>query len=182
MNDTITQIWNDFNGKLKGFILKKVQDESIANDILQDVFLKIIDHSDTVSKAKNMQQYIYRIAKNTIIDHFRNVNRENNRTANAIFFSEEETGSLNTTIAECCIRPFIDQLPKKYQEALIKTEFEHLSQLQLASTLNISYSGAKSRVQRGKEKLKALILACCNFPSDAYGNLQPAESKDCNCD
>jgi len=89
---------------------------------------------------------------------------------------------LNATIADCCIKPFIAQLPQKYQEALVKTEFENLSQKELASQLNISYSGAKSRVQRGKEKLKQLILTCCDFPSDNYGNLQAPKSMNCNCE
>jgi len=182
MNDITKRIWNDFNGKLKDFILKKVQIESIADDILQDVFLKVINNSDKVSEAKNIQQYIFAIARNATIDHFRDTNKKTELEENAISFSEEETESLNTTIADCCIKPFVEQLPEKYKQALIKTEFENVSQKDLATQLNISYSGAKSRVQRGKEKLKELILTCCNFPSDKYGNLQPLESKNCNCE
>jgi RNA polymerase sigma-70 factor (ECF subfamily) len=182
MNQTTENIWNDFHQELKNFILKKVKDENIANDILQDVFIKIIDNSDKIEKATSVQNYVYAIARNTTNDHFRSIAKKTEIENEILPFSEEESQSLNATIANCCIKPFIKQLPDKYQVALTKTEFESVSQKELAEQLNISYSGAKSRVQRGKEKLKELILDCCNFPSDRYGNLQPAETKNCNCD
>lgn len=182
MNQTTENIWNDFHKELKIFILKKVKDENIANDILQDVFIKIIDNSDKIEKATSVQNYIYAITRNATNDHFRSIARKSEIENELLTLNEEETQSLNATIANCCIRPLIKQLPEKYQAALTKTEFENISQKELAEQLNISYSGAKSRVQRGKEKLKELILGCCNFPSDSYGNLQPAESKNCNCD
>ena len=182
MNDITEKIWNDFNKELKGFILQKVRDESVADDILQDVFIKIINNEDKVSKANSLQQYIYGIARNAVYDHFRNTTYTENFDEIKEPFSEKESESLNTTIAECCIKPFIKQLPGKYQTALHKTEFEGLSQKDLAKKLNISYSGAKSRVQRGREKLKEMILNCCAYQTDIYGNLmEPEEDKNCNC-
>lgn len=181
MTDITENIWNDFHIELKYFILKKVKDESIANDILQEVFLKVIDNADKITQAKSVQQYIYGITRNATIDHFRKSAKKNGIENEYALISEEETQSLNATIANCCIKPFIKQLPDKYQVALTKTEFENISQKELAEQLDISYSGAKSRVQRGKEKLKELILTCCNFPSDRYGNLMDIEDKNCGC-
>lgn len=180
--DITQQIWVDFSAKLKGFILKKVKNESAADDILQDVFLKIIDHKDKIAQAKNMQQYLFGIARNATMDYFRKADKTQDIKEEIAPFTEEETASLNATIAEGCMLPFIQQLPEKYRYAVTKSELEHQSQKELAEELNISYSGAKSRVQRGKEKLKELILTCCNFQSDQYGNLQLPEGENCSCD
>lgn len=68
----------------------------------------------------------------------------------------------------------------KYKEAIILTEFNGLTQKQLAQKLNISYSGAKSRVQRGKENLKKLFTDCCSIESDKYGNVVDFQQKS-NC-
>lgn len=182
MNNITENIWNDFYKELKSFTLKKVKNEDIANDILQDVFLKIIANSDKITNATNLRQYIYGITRNATVDHFRKAGRVTHIENEYSLISEEETESLNATIADCCMKSFIAQLPEKYRQALIRTEFEEVSQKDLAIELSISYSGTKSRVQRGKEKLKELILSCCDFPSDSYGNLQSAESKNCNCD
>lgn len=181
MNTIADKIWNDFSDELRNFIQKKVRDESLADDILQDVFIKIINNKDKVSDSKNTRQYIYGMTRNAIVDHFRKTSYKSNIDAVAEPFSEDETTTLNKTIADCCIKPFIKQLPDKYQEALLSTEFDGLSQKDLAEKMNISYSGAKSRVQRGKEKLKELILKCCALLSDSYGNVSGVARKNCNC-
>src|SRR6185503_16029535 len=128
-----------------------------------------------------LRQYLYGMVRNAVTDYFRIKRQDTGDLEMAENFSEEETLSLNSTIADCCIKPFINQLPADYKEALLLTEFQNISQKELAEKLNISYSGAKSRVQRGREKLKELILNCCTFQSDVYGNLIDTESKNCNC-
>ena len=58
-----------------------------------------------------------------------------------------------------------------YKESLILSDLEGLSQKELAAKLNISYTGAKSRVQRARQMLKASILKCCNYKFDKFGNI-----------
>lgn len=60
---------------------------------------------------------------------------------------------------------------EKYKEAILLTSFKDYSQLQLAHDKNISYSGAKSRVQRAKNLLKEDILDCPNVVTDANGKI-----------
>jgi RNA polymerase sigma-70 factor, ECF subfamily len=179
MKADITQIWIDFHKELKGYITKMVKNQADADDILQEVFLKIIRNSARVNMAKNIRQYIYGIVRNTIRDHFRT--KPTIGMEIPVVATEEEDQFLNATIADCCVKPFIEQLPEKYKEALLLTEFQGVSQKDLAVKQNISYSGAKSRVQRGKEKLKGMILNCCAYKSDVYGNLMEVENKNYNC-
>ena len=181
MTTDITKIWTDFHKELKGFILKKTRNAADTDDLLQDVFIKIIRNIDKVKNAENLRHYLYTMVRNTINDHFRNKRLDINDNEILENLTEEETQSLNSTIAECCIRPFINKLPEDYRNALLITEFQNLSQKELAEKLNLSYSGAKSRVQRGKEKLKQLILSCCSYQSDVYGNLMDSGDKNCNC-
>lgn len=181
MNTAVTNIWTDFHKELKGFILNKTRNSADADDILQDVFIKIIRNIDKVNQAENLRQYLYGIVRNSINDYFRNKHHDINDLVIQDNFTEEETQTLNATIAEYCIKPFIHKLSENYRDALLITEFQDVSQKELAEKLNISYSGAKSRVQRGKEKLKDLILNCCAYESDRYGNLIDTEKKNCNC-
>lgn len=82
--------------------------------------------------------------------------------------AEEENFTKEATV---CIRSTIKRLPEKYREALELTEFQGLSQKELSEKLGISYSGAKSRVQRGRGKLKQLLEGCCHIEADRYGNI-----------
>ena len=70
-----------------------------------------------------------------------------------------------------CIIPMIKTLPDKYKEALEMSEIEGVSQKEMAKKLNISYSASKSRVQRGREKLKEILIECCEIKTDKYGNV-----------
>lgn len=180
MTSEITKIWTGFHKELKGFILKKTRNHADTDDILQEVFIKITQNFDRVNQAKNLKQYVYAIVKNSINDYFRKKNFTDNINEIHEKFSEEEDQSLNEAIANCCIKPLINKLPGIYREALLASEFENMQQKELAKTLNISYSGAKSRVQRGKEKLKELIMDCCNYETDNYGNIIEHKSASCN--
>lgn len=181
MTTEITSIWTDFHKELKAFIQVKTRNLADTDDILQDVFVKIIHNFDKVNQSENLRSYLYGIVRNAIHDHFRNKKPIVETTDFKEEFTEEETQNLNSTVAECCIKPFINKLPEHYREALLITEFQEVSQKELAERLNISYSGAKSRVQRGKEKLKEFILACCAYQSDVYGNLTDVKQKNCDC-
>ena len=181
MPNDITAIWTSFHKELRGFILNKTRNPADADDILQDVFVKILRNKNKVDRAKNLRPYLYAMVRNAIYDHFRNERPASDISDIQEPLTEEESRSLNETIADCCVRPFINKLPEPYRDALLITEFENVSQKELAERLHISYSGAKSRVQRGKEKLKELILQCCAFQSDKYGNLSGVGNSHCEC-
>jgi RNA polymerase sigma-70 factor (ECF subfamily) len=76
-----------------------------------------------------------------------------------------------------CINLKINKLPPKYKQAILLTAFENYSQLALANKLSLSHSGAKTRVQRAKEKLKDLITDCDNVETDDKGNLLDYKAK-----
>lgn len=183
MNQTITHIWNKFHNQLRQVIMRKVKNPADAEDILQDVFVSIQLNFQKVTGAENTLQYISAMVRNAVADYFRK-----NKDSHSLDLQEIELPTdsieddLNTTIAHSWIKPFINQLPEKYKEALIQTEFKKVPQNQLAAQLNISYSAAKSRVQRGREKLRKLIVECCTIESDKYGNIQEVAKRNCRCD
>jgi RNA polymerase sigma-70 factor (ECF subfamily) len=181
MTSEVNLIWTEFHKELKAIILNKTRNAADTDDILQEVFIKIIRNIDKINQSQNMRQYLYGMVRNAVNDYFRKRNHNLDLSEIEEIISEEETQSLNKTIGECCVKPFIQKLAPNYRDALLITEFQQISQKDLAQKLNISYSGAKSRVQRGKEKLKELILNCCLVQTDTYGNVLDAEDKDCAC-
>ncbi len=73
-------------------------------------------------------------------------------------------------------------LPENYKEAILLTELGPLSQKEYAEKLGISYSGAKSRVQRAKHQLHELFKECCTIHADKYGNIMEHTcNKICGC-
>ena len=144
METFITTSTNFFNEELRGFIYKRVKDKDLTNDIVQDVFLKVQSKMAQLQSDEKITGWIYKIARNTIIDHFRNKSK-------AIQINELDFESDENELNDCvhnCLREMLLTLPTKYREAIELTEIKNLSQTELATKLGISYSGAKSRVVR----------------------------------
>lgn len=173
------KIWFDYNKDLKKFILSKVKDKDVSNDILQDVFIKVHLKITELENKDKLKQWIYQITRNTINDHF----RKNKLTLDAdkIDLPEETTEPKPNRQFAKCLTSFIKSLPKKYKEAITLVELNNISQLKLAEKLQISYSGAKSRVQRGRELLKAHFSDCCDVKTDRYGNIVSHKSNCSTC-
>ena len=178
MNPTLEQIWNEFAEKLRLFIQKRVSNPAEAEDILQDVFLKIGTRLNQLEDTAKLQGWLYLIARNAVIDHYRK-QRETVELPETLAIEDEPAELEELKVS---FRRMIHGLPGPYREAILLTEFDGLSQVELARRLGISVSGAKSRVQRGREQLKEMLLDCCHFEFDRRGRVfdcHPRKPSDC---
>lgn len=175
-----TAIWKEFSDQLLGFIKARVNNPLNAEDILQDVFVKIHQKTDQLSDGDKLASWVYQITRNAIIDFYR---KKKLPISDEIIFQEqieEADSSLNPQFINC-LMPFINQLPEKYSDALNKTFYGDLSQKEYAEELGLSYTAVKSRVQRARQKLKELFAQCCNIQTDKYGNIISSNIDDCSC-
>lgn len=178
---TTEQIWYVLHEPLAMFIRRRVADETAVEDILQEVFLKIHMHIETLRNGEKLQGWVYQIARNQIIDYYRrktlNVTLEDAEVLLSVEEMPEE--DMRTKLAPS-IREMVNSLPAQYREALLLTDYEGLSQRELATQLGLSFSGAKSRVQRAREKLRQMLLDCCHFEFDRLGRVIDYQSR-CEC-
>jgi RNA polymerase sigma-70 factor (ECF subfamily) len=72
-------------------------------------------------------------------------------------------------------------LPEPHRQALLLTEYEGLNQRELAERLGISFSGAKSRVQRARQKLRSVLQECCHCELDRRGRVVDYYPRCCGC-
>ena len=163
-------IWRQFHNPIKSYVAKRVRDVASVDDIVQNVFLKIYLHIDELKDRKKFQSWVFQITRHAIIDHCRKVRPTDSLPDELLFDNAADDNCLTQELSRC-LRGMIEQLPHKYREALELVELGGMSQKQLSEELGISFSGAKSRVQRGREKLKELITACCHVELDNYGNV-----------
>ena len=176
---TTETIWKAFHKELFNFINKRVNDKDATNDILQDVFIKIHLKLKTLSDKEKLASWVYQITRNSILDYFRKQKPKVPLSDSLIELEEEKV--FNAELVKC-LKPMIEQLPDNYKEAIMQTEIGNLSQKEFADKLGISYSGAKSRIQRARQQLHGLFNECCSIESDKYGNIiEHVCKKDCGC-
>lgn len=178
--EQVAPIFLQYEEQLKGFIRKRIADEDDSKDLLQQVLLKLYRHCEKLPEVQNMQAWLYQITRNTLNDYF----REAARRGGTMEELTEPVALPEEGFAEVVeyIRPLISLLPQKYARPLIMSDLEGYSQQQVAEQLGLSLSGAKSRVQRAREKLREIIIECCLLELDRNGRLLSLDIKDsCGC-
>jgi len=180
---SVESIWEEFSIPLKSFIKKRINNDLDVEDILQIVFLKIHNNIGNLKESNKMHPWIYTIARNTIFDFYRAQQDDLyiECLSEDVFAKPHDEITVNNEIAQC-LKIMIQHLPEKYKQALILTEFQNLTQKELALQMGLSVSGAKSRVQRARIHLKEMLLNCCDLEKDKRGNVidYKVKSKDCN--
>ena len=180
MTTNVEQIWNDFGDKLRSFIRSRVADDATADDILQDVFVKIASRSASLHDPGKLQGWIFLVARNAVIDHYRT--RKVTVEVPETLPDDQHNDEPEIEQLKAAFGRMIDALPEPYREAIRLTELEGLTQKELAARLGISISGAKSRVQRGREHLRQSLTDCCRFEFDRRGGVidcTPRRKADC---
>jgi RNA polymerase sigma-70 factor (ECF subfamily) len=175
-NCDVPALWQEHKKELRNFILKRVKEEDLTNDILQDVLMKVYNFCISKSGVRNIRSWLYQIAQNTITDHY----RKQSKTTNLDNLIEIEYEDQNIAFSEATnyILPMIEFLPKEYAVPLKFADLDNIKQADIAKKLNLSLSATKSRIQRARQLLKAEFITCCHFKTDKQGNLISFEIKD----
>lgn len=171
--------WAIFQDKLRRYVSKRVNAQ-IVDDVVATILLRLVQSQDRLSQARLPIAWVYRVATNVITDHYRN-QASDNRKLEA--YGQDPTGTTSNhednALQELipCLEPFIKNLPPPYDQALLLTDVQGMSQKQAAENLGISLSGMKSRIQRAREKLKSKLLACCKIELGHKGGVIDVEPK-----
>jgi len=176
--DVDPSAWPVFLERLTRFVEARVPSRW-RDDVVGEILLKLVQHRQKLAATRNPLAWITRLAANAVTDHHRR--RASEQRAMVAFAFDgwlsdglDEKPSDITSASDdlaSCVLPFIKQLPKPYQDALILVEIEGHSQKAAAAKLGLSVSGMKSRVQRGRRKLKEAILQCCAVELDRRGEI-----------
>jgi RNA polymerase sigma-70 factor (ECF subfamily) len=170
MTASTQQIWDAFHNPLEAFIRRRVTDPQEAQDILQDVFLKVHTRLDSLRDEQRLAGWLFQIARNAVQDHYR-ARRPLLQVSDQLPAETDDDEPDPASLIAMSLRDTIACLPEIYRQALELSELQGLPQAELARHLGISLSGAKSRVQRGRALLRQALLDCCHFEFDRRGHL-----------
>ena len=163
------QVWNAYRSRLYRFVRKRVNDSHLAEDIVQEVFVRAYTHLNELADQQKMLPWLYQITRNVLIDYYRKPNAA--QTFDAAFdIAATDDVEAARELASCML-PLLQQLPPDYREAVTLSEIDGLRQKEVAVKQGLSLSGAKSRVQRGREMLKTLFLECCKIEQGHRGSI-----------
>lgn len=194
MTTKTEELWQAVHDGLRAFIAKRVNDQGHVDDILQDVFVRVHRQVGSVRDPRRLVSWIYQVTRNAIIDHYRKPGRQREIQAGLSsdlkVFHEVPTisemtrhgdaGELRAELAGC-LRPMIERLSQDYRDAISLVELEGLTQQAAAKQMGISLSGMKSRVQRGRARLKQMLDDCCLIELDRRGGVVDYRTRASGC-
>jgi RNA polymerase sigma-70 factor (ECF subfamily) len=173
-------VWREVEARLRPFVARRVPPADV-DDVIQDTFVRVYRGLSGLSDGERFGAWVYRIASNTIADHQRRRVRHPSAPATSVDAEEPSPfggeDQLESELAEC-IALFVARLPSPYREAITLTELEGLSQKDAAAMLGVSLSGMKSRVKRGRERIRHMFEACCELSIDCRGHVTACTPRD----
>lgn len=150
----------------------------MAEDIVQDVLIKVYEHLNTLKDQEKILSWMYQITRNVIVDYYRKQRSEGTLDEADMVEHIDIEKDVRKELAQCLL-PMVNQLPSNYQQAIKMVEFDGLTQKKVALKQGLSLSGVKSRIQRGRKLLKKMLMECCQIELDHQGRLFNYKCKNC---
>jgi len=169
-------VWTHLGADLRRFIRRRVADDHLADDLVQETLLRVHRNLDSLREGERLAAWVYTIARNVVRDHYRATSAAPIALADHDPAEDPADAPADATAEAGCrgrqwLQQLVDSLPETYREAVRLAEIEELPQQEVADRLGLSLSAAKSRIQRGRTELKQLLDRCCTFEFDRRGNL-----------
>jgi RNA polymerase sigma-70 factor (ECF subfamily) len=163
----LAQLINRHKHKIFGFIISKIQDRNLAEDVFQDTFIKVIN---TLKRGKYNEEgkflpWVMRIAHNLVIDHFRKSNRMPKFDTKSDFdiFSviKDEERNIESSIIknqiETDVKSLLKELPEDQREVLEMRIYNEYSFKEIAYKTDVSINTALGRMRYALINLRKII-------------------------
>ncbi len=166
------QMWREVMVQLRTFVRRRIADPERAEDIVGDILLRIHQTLGSVDDRERLTHWVSRVARNAVIDEYRRAGRRREQlmpaTEDAAIAADGESVTVRDELAGC-LRPLLAGLPPEQRRAVEMVDLDGMPQADAAGREDVSVSGMKSRVQRGRRRLAELLGQCCALTLDARG-------------
>lgn len=175
-------IYSTYYPKIVGY-LRRVVGESEAEDIAQEVFVKVNTALAGFRGESRLSTWIYRIATNAAMDHVRSsasarshVDKSVDAEADDLPGNVQDDAPLLDTLLirkdmNECIQGIVNGLPDNYRAVLVLSDLEGFSNAEIADVLGLSLDTVKIRIHRARARLRSEMEARCRLYRDDRNEL-----------
>lgn len=133
------------------------------------------------AEVNSLKSWVYAIARNTITDYYRKkglITEQIDRNPARHLYEEEADEAVVTQQLSGCIAPFVRQLPSDYREIMELAELQDVPQKEIAQRLGMNYTTVRSKVRRGRKKLKDIVSDCCKVSQGGMGSIMDYQKRN----
>ncbi len=164
----IVRAWERHESELRGYIRKQVGDGALAEDLLQDVFVRAIAAGRRFCELEDARAWLFRVTRNRITDWWRS-RKPLEPVPEQLPQPEAEDEPLRNLAR--CLPDALERLKPEDRDILEQCDLEGMSQVDYARARGLALPTAKSRIQRARRRLKQALDACCRVRFDEDGRV-----------
>jgi RNA polymerase sigma factor (sigma-70 family) len=179
-------LFDRYQAPLFNFYSKMTQDRTVSEDLVQEVFLRILRYRQTYRPGTTFRTWMYQIARNTRIDQVRKVRPESPLTSEPLATTHAADSAERQQEAQL-LQHALMQLPEDKREILILSRFQELKYEEIARLLGCEPGAVKVRVHRALRQLREVYMDLENNPagqaqSKAQSKAQPQDARRASTD
>lgn len=164
----LMRAWEAHERGLRGWLIHQLHDKAIAEDLLQDVFLKAMRQGERFCNIENARAWLFEVTRNTLADQLRRT-RESVELPEDLAVEDQTAPPVDSLVN--CLPRVLSELSAEDRDAITCCDLQGMSQADYAEKLGVSLPGAKSRVQRARARLKAQLARACQVQFDERGKV-----------
>ncbi|MGV6851097.1 MAG: sigma-70 family RNA polymerase sigma factor [bacterium] len=174
----IINAWGNYEAELRGFLINKVSNKALAEDILQETFLRAVSEGSQFCTLENPRAWLFRVARNRLIDtarlaESRLVTEELPEQVEDKFEEIQAVQSLDICLPKALLR-----LNEDDQKIIKNCDIDGQTQLEFAENNGLTLVATKSRIQRARKRLKSELITLCKVNFDDSGKVCCFASQD----
>lgn len=155
--------WNEHEQGLLLWLLKQTGERAVAQDILQDLFIRVLQQREAFCQVENSKAWLFRVARNLLIDQMR---RQHFQPLESDIAEEEQEYAAVDLLAMRCLPRVLSELAPSDRELLTACDLQGMNQREFAAQHHLSLPAVKSRLRRARERLKQQIECSCQIQLD----------------
>ncbi len=180
----LLEIHDQYYERVRKFILASVRDESVADDLIQETFIRIRENLGSVRDPVKISSWIFRIAYHLCQDHFRVLKKSSSHEEihDGLVNLEETPVQKKMEQSEMsqCVQEQLNLLPDSQRSVLILAEVMDFSHQEMADILGLTVENVKVRLHRARKKFKSILEEKCTCEVDERNVLvcEPVDGKE----
>lgn len=149
----LTAVYQEFSQRVFAYCLKILADRQLAEDVVQETFLKVRQHAQSIQSNESFKSWIFRIARNEALMQLRK-RRSNGQIEDGSVWSEETPHQQFVALERTeIVNRLLDGLKHEYREALVLLVYENMTYAEIASVTGATESSVKSRIFRARKEM-----------------------------
>lgn len=174
----VARVLADNYTRFLAFLERRVESREVAEDILQDAFVRGFDRAASVRRDESVTAWFYRILRNGIADHYRRSAAETRARGRVAAVAEPfDPGPEDDELLDrvCgCVQELVDTLKPEYARAVRRVDVDGAAIRDWAGEENITANNAAVRLHRARDALRRQVIRTCGTCSE-HGCV------DCTC-